>query len=271
MLRKEKSLTQEQVARALEWSPSKLIRIEGGKSGLTRTDLQALLHQYGVTSESKVERLQALNRGAREIAWWSPYRGDVGDTYLNFVGFEAGASYIRHFHGSVIPGLLQTEEYGMVLTAGEVGQVEVARAVRLRQQRQKELAQRETPPTRLYVIDEAVIRRHVGIGIDPSIMPTQLRHVADVSEQDDLVTVRIIPFRAGAHSGLFGPFTLLEFEGGLPDMLFLEGFRAASALISGDDERIAEYRAAFESLLDVTLSKEESIDLLRQAAEELLA
>lgn len=270
LLRKEKGLTQEHVARALEWSPSKLIRIEGGKSGLTRTDLQALLQQYGVTSESKVERLQALARGARETAWWSAYRGDVGDTYLNFVGFEAGASHIRHFHGSIIPGLLQTEEYGLVMTAGEVGMVEVARGVRLRMQRQRELAKREQPPTRLYIIDEAAIRRHVGIGTDPAIMPNQLRHVADVSEQDDLVTVRIIPFKAGAHSGLHGPFTLLEFEAGLPDVLYLEGGRAASTMITGDDERIAEYRAAFETLLDVTLSKEESIDLMRKAAEELM-
>lgn len=271
LLRKEKNLTQEQVARSLEWSPSKLIRIEGGKSGLTRTDLQALLNHYGVTSESKAERLQLLNRGARETAWWSQYRGDVGEVYLNFVGFEAGASYIRHFHGTAIPGLLQTEEYGMVLTAGEVGQVEVSRAVRLRQQRQKEMAKRENPPTRLYIIDEAVIRRHVGIRVDPAIMPNQLRHAADVSEHDDLVTVRIIPFKAGAHSGLFGAFTLLEFEAGLPDLLYLEGGRAANVLIAGDDERLAEYRDAFESLLDVTLSKEESIDLMRRAADELLA
>ena len=69
-LRKESELTQEQVASDLEWSPSKVIRIEGGRSSITKTDLDALLTRYGVTSESTRERLQALNRGARERAWW---------------------------------------------------------------------------------------------------------------------------------------------------------------------------------------------------------
>ena len=68
-LRKESGLTQEQVAADLEWSPSKLIRVEGGRSSITKVDLDALLTKYGVTSESTRERLQALNKGARERAW----------------------------------------------------------------------------------------------------------------------------------------------------------------------------------------------------------
>jgi len=50
---------------AMEWSPSKLIWVEGGKSSITEVDLDALLTKYGVTSESTRERLQLLNRGAR--------------------------------------------------------------------------------------------------------------------------------------------------------------------------------------------------------------
>ncbi len=38
-LRKESVLTQEQVAAKLEWSPSKLIRVEGGRSSITKVDL----------------------------------------------------------------------------------------------------------------------------------------------------------------------------------------------------------------------------------------
>ena len=64
-LRTKRGLTQQQVAAALEWSPSKLIRVEGGKSSITKVDLDALLTEYGVTSESHRERLQALNRRAR--------------------------------------------------------------------------------------------------------------------------------------------------------------------------------------------------------------
>ena len=65
-LRRESGLTQEQVASDLEWSPSKLIRVEGGRSSITKVDLDALLARYGVTGESTRERLQLLNRASRE-------------------------------------------------------------------------------------------------------------------------------------------------------------------------------------------------------------
>ena len=115
-LRKESRLTQEQVADALEWSPSKLIRIEGGRSSITKVDLDALLSTYGVTSEGRREQLQALNRGTRERAFWNKYRDDIEPNYLNYVGLEAGAAFIRAFESSYVPGLLQTAAYAEALT-----------------------------------------------------------------------------------------------------------------------------------------------------------
>ncbi len=269
-LRRESGLTQEQVAATLEWSPSKLIRVEGGRSSITKVDLDALLTKYGVTSESTRERLQLLNRGARERGWWDKYRDDVSTTYLNYVGFEAGAAFIRQFESGFLPGLLQTAEYAEAVTVNSVDAVRVAAIVGLRLQRQSELAQRDPRPRQYYVVDEAVIRRHVGIAKDPDIMPTQLRSVADKAEQDELVTVRVIPFKAGAHRGLSGPFTLLEFDGGLSDLLYIDAGRGEFAsMVQGDDALIAEYRDDFELLLGDALSAEKSIDLIRTVAEEM--
>jgi transcriptional regulator with XRE-family HTH domain len=268
-LRKDKELTQEMVARDLEWSPSKLIRVEGGRSSITKTDLDALLTRYGVTSESQRERLQALNRGARGVSWWSDFRDEISSTYLSYVGYEAGAAFLRQFHGAVVPGLLQTLEYAAELSAPGLEPIDTAPAVRLRMRRQKELAKRHHPPRESYVIDEAVIRRHVGINKDPAIMPNQLRHIADLAESGDRVTVRVIPFTAGAHVGMFGPFTLLEFDGDLSDVLYLEWRRAVAALVTGEDPQIAECADAFESLLEESLSPEESVRLVREVAEEM--
>lgn len=269
-LRRESGLTQEQVAGQLEWSPSKLIRVEGGRSAITKVDLDALLGRYGVTSESTRERLQALNRGARERGWWDKYREDISSTYLNYVGFEAGAAFIRQFQSGFLPGLLQTVQYAEAVTVNSVDAVRVAAIVGLRRQRQAELAQRDPQPRQYYVVDEAVIRRHVGIAKDPGIMPTQLREIADKAEQDDLVTMRVIPFDAGAHRGLYGPFNLLEFEGGLPDVLYIDAGRAEFAsMVIGDDPRIAEYRDDFEFLLEDALTAEKSVELIRSVAEEM--
>src|SRR5690348_1982517 len=107
-LRRERGLTQAQVAADLAWMPAKLIRAEGGQSPATEADLDALLQRYGVTSDSQRERLRDLSRGARVSGWWEAYRGDVAAAYLDYVGHEAGAASIRQYLGAVVPGLLQT-------------------------------------------------------------------------------------------------------------------------------------------------------------------
>lgn len=268
-IRKEKGLTQEQVAHALEWSPSKLIRVEGGRSSITKVDLDALLTRYGVTSESQRERLHALNKGAREQGWWNRYRGEISDAYLNYVGYEAGAAFVRQYQSSVVPGLLQTREYATALTEAFSVQARISSVVDLRLQRQQRLAERSESPRQYFVVDEAVIRRHVGIHENPAIMPKQLRYVADTAENNDLITFRVIPFGAGAHAGLPGPFTLLEFGGGLSDILYLDAGRTAMVMVTGDDPRIAEYADDFESVLEQALPAEESVELLRKVAEEM--
>lgn len=68
-----------------EW----LVRVEGGHNSITKVTLDALLTQYGVTSESHRERLQALNREAQQSGWWEAYRNDAASAYLTYVGYEA--------------------------------------------------------------------------------------------------------------------------------------------------------------------------------------
>ena len=270
-LRKDSGLTQEQVASTLEWSPSKLIRVEGGRSSITKVDLDALLTAYGITSESRRDQLQALNRGARERAWWDSYKEDVSPAYLNYVGLEAGTAFVRQFQLGFVPGLLQTEDYARAVTrVGSVDPGKVDLLVELRMRRQSELARRSAAPRQYFVIDEAVIRRHIGIKRDRMIMPTQLRYIADKAERDELVTVRVIPFGTGAHPGLFGPFTLLEFAGGLPDVLYLDAGRGDFNVISGNDHRVAAYADDFENLLEDALPADKSIEFIRGVAEEMV-
>jgi transcriptional regulator with XRE-family HTH domain len=271
-LRKDRKMTQEQVAGALEWSPSKLIRVEGGRSSITKVDLEALLALYGVTSQEQRERLAGLNRTARDRGWWDTYRSyDIDDTYLTYVGYEAGASSIRVFQGSAVPGLMQTREYAEVLTENSIDAIRVRPVVDLRLQRQVELAKRSAPPHQYYVLDEAVIRRHVGIKKDPAIMPNQLRHIAERAEREDLLTVRVIPFEVGAHLGIGGPFTLLEFDGGLADLLYLDaGALRSISMIVGDDPNIAEYAANFVALTEEALPADQSIEFIRNVADEML-
>ena len=168
-------------------------------------------------------------------------------TYLHYVGLEAGAAFIRQFQiGIHTWSAADSPSMPRVVTA--VGSVDpdksLSPVVELRLRRRSELAQRETKPRQYFVIDEAVIRRHVGIKKDRTIMPNQLRSIAERAEQDDLVTVRVIPFESGAHPGLFDSFTLLEFDGGrLPDVLYLDvESREQFTMIAGGDPQAGEVR-----------------------------
>jgi transcriptional regulator with XRE-family HTH domain len=269
-LRQDRELTQAQVAAALGWSPSKLIRIEGGHDAITPADLDALLAQYGITEERTVGLFHARHQGADQQAWWDSYAGRVSPAYLQYVTYEAGAASIRQFQLSLVPGLLQTPRYAEVVTnVGAAGARWLKPVTDLRLERQSQLARRSEPPQQLFVIDEAVIRRHVGVSQDPAIMPDQLRSIARRAEQDALVTVRVIPFSAGAHPGIFGPFTLLGFDEGVPDILYRDPGRGTFELAIGDHPQVSEHSADFEALLESALTADESIQLIRTVAEQM--
>jgi transcriptional regulator with XRE-family HTH domain len=269
-LRKDSGLTQQQVAANLDWSPSKIIRIEGGHSSITQVDLDALLNQYGQVADEERKHLQDLGRDARKRGWWNRYRDVISPDYLAYVGYESGAASIRQFQGSVVPGLLQTRDYAEVLTANSVEEDEKAGpVVNLRLQRQVELAKREAPPRQTYVLDEGVIRRHVGIHKDPAIMPVQLRHIVDRARGDERITIRVILFGAGAHAGLGGPFTLLDFDGDLPEIVYLDAGRGTISMIVGSEVTISDYAASFAALLEDALPADKSLEFIERAAEEM--
>jgi Domain of unknown function (DUF5753) len=80
----------------------------------------------------------------------------------------------------------------------------------------------------------------------------------------------VVPFTAGEHLGLNGPFTLLEFDGGLPDVLYMDAGRMEFAsIVAGGDPQVADCRDEFEALAEGALSAGESVELIRGAAESM--
>jgi transcriptional regulator with XRE-family HTH domain len=62
--RRKAGLTQKQVALAMDWSASKMLRIEAGSVGISTTDLRALLACYEV-KDARREELVNLVRVSR--------------------------------------------------------------------------------------------------------------------------------------------------------------------------------------------------------------
>ncbi|KAB2380503.1 helix-turn-helix domain-containing protein [Actinomadura montaniterrae] len=259
-LRQAKGVTQEQVAAALDWSTSKLIRIEGGTVGVSTTDLHALLRHYGIQDgDPEVGKLTEIAREARQRGWWAPYRHELAADFLRYLGYETGASVIRSFQPLLVPGLLQTEEYANAVTIELVSSpAERDVVVEVRMQRQEEVFSRADPPQLMMVMDEAVLRRRVGGQVDSGVMPRQLRHILDVLERPN-VSVEVIPFSKGAHFGMKGEFTILEFtDPRVNDVLFLELTGVWDVTVVDRDPRITEYRAAYENLRQLAMPPEET-------------
>ncbi|NUW37041.1 helix-turn-helix domain-containing protein [Nonomuraea sp. SMC257] len=268
-LRRQRDLTQDEVAKALGWHTSKVIRIEGGRTGVTKVDLDALLRLYRTADSAVAEELHQLNKGARTKAWWNDFKNDVSDAYLSYVGFEAGASVIRQFQPLAVPGLLQTRAYAETIAHTRTDRATHERVVQLRLLRQEMLRQRENAPREIFVLDEAVIRRRVGIRVDRSIMPDQLRHMVAVAQEGEHVSIRVVPFEAGSHVGMIrGSFTLLEFGDGLGEVLHRENSDLHETLIGGDS-LISEVRTDFEAILEESLSPSDSLSLITRAADEM--
>jgi len=267
-LRRERGLTQAQVAAGLAWLPAKLIRAEDGHSPVSQADLDALLQQYGITSDSQRERLHDLNRGAQVPGWWEAYRGHVAAAYLDYVGHEAGAASVRQYVG-IVPGLLQTAEYASAITAITIEPERADLVVRLRLQRQSELARRQPVPRQWFVLDEAAIRRRVGYGQDRAIMRNQLLHILGQARAEEQITVQVIPFEAGGHPGVTGPFTLLDFDADLPGVLYIDTGQGFIEMIIGTEGLVAEFADNFEKLTQAALPADQSLGMIQSAAEEL--
>src|SRR5437868_11748789 len=100
---------QTDVAKAMEWSPSKIIRIECGDVAVSISDLRALLNYYGVSDESKVDELLDIARSARGVSFYDKFSDLLKPGFATYLAFEGSASLIRHYDPIWIPGLLQTE------------------------------------------------------------------------------------------------------------------------------------------------------------------
>jgi transcriptional regulator with XRE-family HTH domain len=264
-LRSKADLTQRQVAEAMDWSPSKVIRIENGDVGISVNDLRALLDLFGVTAKQRRDELVEMARASRRDPL-TDYREKLSAGYRTFISYEAAASLIRNYEPELIPGLLQTEEYAREIlgSAYEFDKDDVDFRWEVRKRRQ-ELHEAAEPPEMFFIIDEPVIRRRIG---GPNVMRRQLERLKDWSREPHL-TLRVLPFSAGAHPAMTGPFVVLEFPDPKDDPIVnLEDITGGST-IRDDPELASATIERFYKLEDIALSEQESLDMIDDAINDL--
>jgi transcriptional regulator with XRE-family HTH domain len=259
--------TQDQVAQSMEWSLSKVIRIESGAVGISANDLRALLSLYQVSDRTLTEELLDLARASRQRTWWSRYRAEISPQYLQYIEYEEAASLLRIYEPLLLPGLLQTEGYAtaIIRQLADPGTSEdvISTRIEIRMRRQELLG--EDPPTIFCVLDEAAVQRLAG---QRDVAPAQIARLLDMANSPN-VTLEIVPFSAGFHRGMLEPFLILEFpDPGESDVLFSESSR--DTIFSHDEAgEITGYREVFEELRSISLGAAGTLAYLRNLADQI--
>ncbi len=255
-LRADKGITLEQVATRLMCTPSKVSRMEGGHRSVSPRDLHDLIELYEVADPAEREHLLALAEEGRARTWWGQY----GLPYDEYIGYESAAVAIRDFESGVVPGLLRTSDYARALHEAIVPPLspeEITQRVEVRMLRQRVLA-RPDPPQFTAIMDEAVLRRVVG---GPTVMRDQLKRLTEAVSLPN-VSIRVLPYDAGAHAALDSTFIMLEFPA-VPGVIYVDGLVGQIYLEREQD--VQRYRQVFDQLCALSLGAEGSADLISAA------
>jgi len=263
-LREQASLSREDVEARTGINAATLYRLETARvQRPQRRTLVALLDVYGVEDQHRKELLDLARDSTRLGA--QIFEGAVSDEFNSYLNFEAEARAIANYEALLVPGLLQTERYAYFIVRNidrELPEQVVERRVAVRMRRQALLHKDE--PLRLWAImDEAAIRRMVG---GPIVMGEQLRHLVKMA-QEPRITIQIVPFEVGVHTGMDGPFVILEFADPADrPLVFLDSAVGEMYLESDDD--VIHYRLLFDHLRAAALNTEQSSRLLESAAND---
>src|SRR5436190_2749515 len=266
--RLDRDLTQQQVAKAMDWSLSKMNRIEKAKSSISVNDVKVLLPFYGITDEEHTDELVDLARAARRIPWWRRrYSEFASAELLDLIDYESAATAVSQFETMFVPGILQTEEYASAVLQAFYGekspQRNVDALVELRTRR-RDLLTSDNAPKFSFVLDESIIHRQMG---SPSITSQQLEHLASTAKLPN-VAIQVVPFTAGLHPGMKGPFEVAQFDD-MPDedIVFLEG--QSGTFINEDPDDTKGYLISFQRIVQKSLTPSDSVARLLEIAGEM--
>jgi hypothetical protein len=132
---------------------------------------------------------------------------------------------------------------------------DIDKAVNARMERQQILD--GNPPMLLAVIDEDVLRRRIGGHV---VMREQLAHLLEMAERPKVV-LQVVPFGAGAHPGLEGPFVIASFNA-TQDVAYLDSPVAAQLIQSPED--VSYVALLYDTLRAEALPRGASIEMITE-------
>ncbi|MET8255081.1 helix-turn-helix transcriptional regulator [Micromonospora sp. NPDC005197] len=236
-------MTQEAFGRGAGFSASHVSAVEGETRALTMDFIKGA--DRALNNGGLFERMVA-KLGAP--SWFLPW-----------LDAERVATQLRSWQPSLVPGLLQTEQYAraVIRCDGTLSDEEVDKRLAARLDRQSILTQPKAPQF-VAVIGEEVLRR---AGEDfRGIMAGQITHLTAMAERPN-VSVHIVPVDVSMHAGLTGPFILAraadgKWVGQLENQL--------GGLVISNDDDVATLLSKWETVRNEALPRRQSTDLMKE-------
>ncbi|MDA2814144.1 helix-turn-helix transcriptional regulator [Nocardiopsis sp. RSe5-2] len=234
------------LAEATGISAAMLSAMERGKRGIKRSHVVKIDAALGT---KKI--LEGVWDGSAESDLLPPWFQQAAQR-------ERAATEIRQYSLTVVPGLVQTEDYMRTLLRSGLPNAPTAKLEELVQARRtrQRLLEGEVPPRLLLILDETVLRRPVG---GRAIMRNQLDRLVEVADWP-YVSVQVVPFATEHHPGLSNGFVLYRVDGGY--LLWLETRRSGTG--SQDAEAVDDYLRLFGDLQGAALPAAASLKLIKE-------
>ncbi|MBE9376114.1 helix-turn-helix domain-containing protein [Saccharopolyspora sp. HNM0983] len=261
-IRQSAGKSREEAAGWLEITVQTLSKVELGRQAIKGPHVRLLCQLYG-TDAGTMDNMLRLAQEANQRGWWTSYRDTVPEWFRQFVGFECDASTLWEYQAEFVPGLLQTPAYAEAITRAarpDIGDTELARVVQVRRERQEQFNAGDPAELNAF-LNEAILRRVVG---SAETMREQLDHLSAASKWDH-VSLRVVPFSAGAHAAMAASFVLMQFpEEEAPAFAYLENDRGA--VYQEDPGDVERYTVMIEQLDGLAASADDSRVMLDKAA-----
>jgi transcriptional regulator with XRE-family HTH domain len=250
-----------EVAELLMVSQPKISHLENGRRAISPRDVRDLCALYGVTDPQVIDSLMGMAKESGHQGWWHAY-GDLPQSV--YVGLESDAASIHTYEHAVIPALLQTPAYAQAVideTIPPVTAEQAATRLKVQLRRQHRIYDLASPLRLWIVLDESALRRVVG---SPDIMREQLEHLRALGDEPH-ITVQVLPFTTGAHTGVSGQFSILRFADCPEAVVHLERF--SSDLFLEKPSAVQQYGVIYDHLqaqaLDADSSRRYITDVIK--------
>ncbi|WP_405112588.1 helix-turn-helix transcriptional regulator [Micromonospora sp. NBC_01405] len=245
-MRTAAGMSQEEFGRRAAYSASTISAVETGTRPI---DIPYMRRMDEVLDTGGLfESLLRMAEREGQPSWFRPW-----------LDAERGARQLRCFHPTLIPALLQTENYARAVIRCDdlLSDDKVEKRVAARMDRQAILAQPD-PPQLIAVIDEGILRR-----TDESfrgLMAQQIDRLI-VSAERPQVSVHVIPVHVGLHVGMSGPFALARgADGGWIGSLETQ----LNGSVIDSESELATLMSRWETVRNEALPRRQSIDLLKE-------